>query len=90
MDQITNALEPCKQFAKDSMRLVKRCTKPDRKGSSCFLLIISKRFNCSIVIVYLPYFVLSFSKRRRPPILFCSSKLKLTLIFSKNLEELEA
>ncbi|CAH3126638.1 unnamed protein product [Porites evermanni] len=31
MDQITNALEPCKQFAKDSMRLVKRCTKPDRK-----------------------------------------------------------
>lgn len=33
MDQITNALEPCKQFAKDSMRLVKRCTKPDRKGN---------------------------------------------------------
>lgn len=32
MDQITNALQPCKQFAKDSMRLVKRCTKPDRKG----------------------------------------------------------
>lgn len=31
MDQITNALQPCKQFAKDSMRLVKRCTKPDRK-----------------------------------------------------------
>jgi len=24
-------LEPCKQFAKDSARLVKRCTKPDRK-----------------------------------------------------------
>ena len=32
MDQIVNALEPCKEFAKDSMRLVKRCTKPDRKG----------------------------------------------------------
>ncbi|EDO42242.1 predicted protein [Nematostella vectensis] len=31
MDQIVNTLEPCKQFAKDSMRLVKRCTKPDRK-----------------------------------------------------------
>ncbi len=31
MDQIINALEPCKEFAKDSMRLVKRCTKPDRK-----------------------------------------------------------
>ncbi|KAK2570208.1 Protein transport protein Sec61 subunit gamma [Acropora cervicornis] len=33
MDQITNALQPCKQFAKDSMRLVKRCTKPDRKDA---------------------------------------------------------
>jgi len=27
-------VEPAKQFAKDSIRLVKRCTKPDRKGSS--------------------------------------------------------
>ena len=25
-------LEPAKQFSKDSIRLVKRCTKPDRKG----------------------------------------------------------
>jgi len=25
-------VEPAKQFAKDSIRLVKRCTKPDRKG----------------------------------------------------------
>ena len=56
MDQITNALEPCKQFAKDSMRLVKRCTKPDRKGSSCFLLIVSKGLNCSIAALYSPYF----------------------------------
>lgn len=56
MDQITNALEPCKQFAKDSMRLVKRCTKPDRKGSSCFLLIASKGINSSIAAVYSPYF----------------------------------
>merc|ERR1712180_36930 len=31
MDQITAALEPAKEFAKDSVRLVKRCTKPDRK-----------------------------------------------------------
>jgi len=31
MDQITVALEPVKQFSKDSIRLVKRCTKPDRK-----------------------------------------------------------
>lgn len=25
------AIEPLKQFAKDSMHLVKKCTKPDRK-----------------------------------------------------------
>ena len=34
MDQITAAAEPLKQFAKDSIRLVKRCTKPDRKEFS--------------------------------------------------------
>ena len=32
MDQITQLVEPAKNFAKDSIRLVKRCTKPDRKG----------------------------------------------------------
>ena len=31
MDQITQQLEPLRQFCKDSVRLVKRCTKPDRK-----------------------------------------------------------
>ena len=32
MDQIISAVEPLRQFSKDSLRLVKRCTKPDRKG----------------------------------------------------------
>ena len=32
MDQVQKTLEPCKEFVKDSVRLVKRCTKPDRKG----------------------------------------------------------
>ncbi|UJR13662.1 hypothetical protein I4U23_000674 [Adineta vaga] len=31
MDQIQQYTEPCKQFMKDSIRLVKKCTKPDRK-----------------------------------------------------------
>ena len=31
MDQITQYVEPLRQFSKDSIRLVKRCTKPDRK-----------------------------------------------------------
>lgn len=35
MDQITSFVEPGRQFAKDSIRLVKRCTKPDRKGNNC-------------------------------------------------------
>ena len=32
MDQLMQYIEPAKQFSKDSIRLVKRCTKPDRKG----------------------------------------------------------
>ncbi|KAK2166923.1 hypothetical protein LSH36_33g00054 [Paralvinella palmiformis] len=31
MDQVIQYIEPAKQFAKDSIRLVKRCTKPDRR-----------------------------------------------------------
>ncbi|PIO77110.1 protein translocase SEC61 complex gamma subunit, and eukaryotic [Teladorsagia circumcincta] len=35
MDQFQALIEPGRQFAKDSIRLVKRCTKPDRKGNPC-------------------------------------------------------
>ncbi|CAF3435595.1 unnamed protein product [Rotaria sp. Silwood1] len=31
MDQVQQFTEPCKQFIKDSYRLIKKCTKPDRK-----------------------------------------------------------
>ncbi|CAF0884474.1 unnamed protein product [Brachionus calyciflorus] len=31
MDQVNKLVEPGKQFFKDSYRLVKKCTKPDRK-----------------------------------------------------------
>jgi len=31
MDHIQAIVDPSKQFMKDSLRLVKRCTKPDRK-----------------------------------------------------------
>ena len=34
MDQVQQITEPMKQFAKDSFRLVKKCTKPDRKGEA--------------------------------------------------------
>lgn len=31
MDQVMQLIDPAKQFSKDSVRLIKRCTKPDRK-----------------------------------------------------------
>ena len=58
MDQINLILEPGQKFAKDSLRLVKRCTKPDRKGDILYcevnilrklLLIIDKLGFNSIV-----------------------------------------
>lgn len=35
-------VEPGRQFAKDSIRLVKRCTKPDRKGRLNTVILVSK------------------------------------------------
>lgn len=32
MDIVQDYVKPLKEFAKDSIRLVKRCTKPDLKG----------------------------------------------------------
>jgi preprotein translocase subunit Sss1 len=40
MDQIQQFTEPCKQFMKDSIRLVKKCTKPDRKGNLIYFFFI--------------------------------------------------
>ena len=34
MDIVQDYVKPLKEFAKDSIRLVKRCTKPDLKGST--------------------------------------------------------
>lgn len=31
MEQLNLFIEPAQQFAKDSIRLVKRCTKPDKR-----------------------------------------------------------
>lgn len=45
MDQIQQFTDPCKQFMKDSFRLVKKCTKPDRKGKFFISSIISLIFS---------------------------------------------
>lgn len=42
MDQIIQFVEPVRQFSKDSIRLVKRCTKPDKKGKIGHLKEIAK------------------------------------------------
>ncbi|RXH96988.1 hypothetical protein DVH24_035656 [Malus domestica] len=36
MDAIDSVVDPLREFSKDSIRLVKRCHKPDRKGNSAF------------------------------------------------------
>ena len=33
MDAVDSVVDPLREFAKDSIRLVKRCHKPDRKGN---------------------------------------------------------
>jgi len=44
MDQVMEIMEPGKQFIKDSIRLVKRCTKPDRKEFSKIALATAVGF----------------------------------------------
>lgn len=49
MDQVMQFVEPSRQFVKDSIRLVKRCTKPDRKGSFTSLSPSSPSFFLNIL-----------------------------------------
>ena len=47
MDQVNKFVEPGKQFFKDSYRLVKKCTKPDRKGIYSTQLELKSFFKAS-------------------------------------------
>ncbi|KAE9467577.1 hypothetical protein C3L33_00524, partial [Rhododendron williamsianum] len=44
MDALDSVIDPLREFAKDSTRLVKRCHKPDQKGqlSRTYLFILEK------------------------------------------------
>jgi len=53
MDQVMQYVEPAKQFAKDSIRLVKRCTKPDRKGNKHQLIFFFRMFIIIHIIIQL-------------------------------------
>ena len=45
MDAVDSMVDPLREFAKDSIRLVKRCHKPDRKGSFRLLFRFSFLFS---------------------------------------------
>ena len=51
MDQIIQTVEPVRQFAKDSIRLVKRCTKPDKKGMIYLQNSIQKTLELSMTFL---------------------------------------
>lgn len=44
MDALDSVFDPLRDFAKDSVRLVKRCHKPDRKGNAPLNLILASCF----------------------------------------------
>ena len=68
-------VEPAKTFTKDSIRLVKRCTKPDRKGKLLIMLIkvyaSNENINAMIFLFHVYYRGMGTC-----PMLFFSSKLK--------------
>jgi hypothetical protein len=49
MDQVVKFVEPAKQFFKDSYRLVKKCTKPDRKGNNSSLIYTKNNKSCFFI-----------------------------------------
>lgn len=54
MDQIIMQLDPAREFIKDSIRLVKRCTKPDRKEFSKIALATAIGFG---IMGFIGFFV---------------------------------
>lgn len=55
MDVVQEYVKPLKEFTKDSIRLVKRCTKPDLKG------INQNSKRCDLFSIYL-FIYLEFQK----------------------------
>lgn len=83
MDQVTKFVKPGKQFAKDSIRLVKKCTKPDRRGNannfivlsgSCFSLSLELLFNLKSI----------FQNSRRLPLLLLLVSASWDLLVSSS------
>lgn len=61
MDAIDSVFDPLREFAKDSVRLVKRCHKPDRKGETLIsILLLQFQFDSNLCAVD-PHFSHAFS-----------------------------
>ncbi|EDL03260.1 mCG1026143 [Mus musculus] len=52
MDQVMQFVEPSRQFVKDSVQLVKRCTKPDRKEFQKIAMATAIGFSITRFIVF--------------------------------------
>ena len=52
MDVMDIAVKPVKEFAKDSYRLVKRCTKPDRKGAPELQTMVARTIYCTAPVLW--------------------------------------
>ena len=50
MDALDSVFEPLIEFSKDSYRLVKRCHKPDRKGTHYSITVLMDSFKFQILI----------------------------------------
>lgn len=62
MDAIDSVFDPLREFSKDSVRLVKRCHKPDRKGNPKTFFLKKKFVSCCCFeILIQSYWDLMFS-----------------------------
>ncbi|KAL5211191.1 hypothetical protein ABZP36_022038 [Zizania latifolia] len=50
MDAVDSVVDPLREFAKDSVRLVKRCHKPDRKGLGSWIVFLGSVLHVISVI----------------------------------------
>ena len=57
MDQVMQFVEPSRQFVKDSVQLVKRCTKPDRKEFQKIAMATAIGFAIMGFIGFIGFFV---------------------------------
>lgn len=72
MDVVDSAVDPLREFAKDSVRLVKRCHKPDRKGNFTSLPDPHSHFSVStslgMIRPFLESVLLAFQSARFLPL----------------------